>query len=93
MSVPRQTTRGTESWILKRSLDTHVLPKWLQEVASLLVEVKDGDVVYVRSKLDKLQLESGAKHVGKQIRIEINPERTAGKSIKTHILGHEIIEE
>ena len=92
MSVPSKTSNGSEAWILDRSLDTHVLPKWLQEVSFLLAEVSDGDTIYVKSRLDKIQLEAGAAHLGKHLKIEIDPEPVRGKMIKIGIMSHEVIE-
>ena len=92
MSVPTQTSSGNEAWILDRSLDTHVLPKWLQEVSFLLAEVLDGDTIYVKSRLDKIQLEAGAEHLGKHLKIEIDPRPVRGKMMKIGIMSHEVVQ-
>ena len=78
MSVPDRTTDGKATWILQRSLEFVVLPEWLQEAAKLLSEVAEGDMVYVASKLDEIQLQAGAEHVRKKIVIRVDPHACRG---------------
>lgn len=73
MSVPRKTTEGSEVWILQRSLDGVVLPKWLQEASLLIMEAKDGDTVYVSSRLDMAQIQAGADHAQKTFKVIVDP--------------------
>ena len=92
MSIPNRTSSGNDAWILGRSLNAHVLPKWLQEVSLLLAEVSDGDTIYVKSRLDQLQLEAGASHLGKHLKIEIDLEPTRGKMMKIGAMSHEVVQ-
>lgn len=72
MAVPKRMSDQSRTLTLKASLHEVLLPTWMRESMGVLRSASDGDTIVVKTDLDRLQVEAGAQHLGKKIRVVVD---------------------